>query len=301
MINLTNSDNTLSLGLNLQGGSISYFNFRNKNKKYDILRSEKKNKRNFNIIKTAGFPLTPFCNRINKNVFTYKNKKYYLKNNTKMGKYYLHGDGWLNKWKIINKNKNSIQLTYINKKSKNTPYNYISNQELILNKNSLKISLSVQNLDNCDLPFGLGFHPYFPKNKLTLLKAKSKHYWIEDKDYIPTKAKPTPKKLNFNNFNILPSTWTNNCFDNWDSSAKIVWPDKKLMLSINTSKNCKFFFLHVSSKKFEKSFKNDYFCFEPMTHLVNAHNYKHNHGLVNLSKNQKMKISISFKLETIND
>ena len=301
MIKISNYNNSLSLGVNPQGGSLSFLKFRDKNKIYDILRPESKNKKNINIIKTAGFPLTPFCNRVDKNAFTYKKNKYYLKNNTKLGKFYLHGDGWLNKWKIIKKSKNKVRLSYTNKHSKLTPYNYISNQDLILKKNSLRIDLSVKNIGNIDLPFGLGFHPYFPKNKFTLLKAKSKKYWIENNDYIPTKSRSLSTKLNFNNYNLLPSKWTNNCFDCWDSNAKIIWPDKKIILSINASDNCKFFFLHVSSKKFEKNFKNDYFCFEPMTHLVNAHNIKNKKGLINLSRNEIMKISILMKIQRTND
>ena len=99
--------------------------------------------------------------------------------------------------------------------------------------------------------------------------------------------------------NLLRITINFNCFNNWNSKAKIIWLDKKLMLEINSTKNCKYFFLHVSSKKFEKSFKNDYFCFEPMTHAVNAHNMKGKNGLVELKKNQTFKISTVFKINQL--
>tara|TARA_Y100001970_G_C14183275_1_gene831046 strand:+ start:971 stop:1879 length:909 start_codon:yes stop_codon:yes gene_type:complete len=301
MIKITNADKSLALGVNLQGGSISYFKIKNKfnKKKFNLLRPEKKIKGKFNIIKTAGFPLTPFCNRIDRNSFVYKGKKYFLKNNTDLGKYYLHGDGWLNKWKVKKFTKSSIQLFYKKNLSYDSPYSYLSNLQFILNQNSLKINLSVKNLNKVSLPFGLGFHPYFPKNEFTLLKAKSDTHWIENKDYIPKKIIKNIKKMNFNIANTLPNFWTNNCFNNWSSSAKIIWPDQKLMLNINSSKNCKFFFLHVSSKKFEKNFKNDYFCFEPMTHAVNAHNMKTKRGLINLDKNQLLEISINFKISQL--
>ena len=38
-----------------------------------------------------------------------------------------------------------------------------------------------------------------------------------------------------------------------------------------------------------------------MTHLVNAHNIKNKKGLVNLSRNEIMKISILMKIERTND
>ena len=301
MLKITNNNESLRLGVNLQGGSISYFNFKNKSnkKKIDLLRPEKKISKKFNIIKTSGFALTPFCNRVNKNSFEYKGKKYFLQNNTNLGKYYLHGDGWLNKWKIKKITKNSIKIFYKKNLSYDSPYSYLSNLQLILSKNSLKINLSVKNLNQISLPFGLGFHPYFPKNKFTLLKAKSDTHWKEDKNYIPNRIVKNSKKMNFNIPNVLPNSWTNNCFNNWNSKAKILWPDKKIMLNIDTSKNCKFFFLHVSSKKFEKNFKNDYFCFEPMTHAVNAHNMKEKRGLVKLEKNQLLKISINFQVNQL--
>ena len=298
MNEITNKNKSLSLGINLQGGSISYFKYKNKftKKTIDILRAEKKIKGKFNIIKTAGFPLTPFCNRINKNSFKYKEHKYNLTNNTNLGKYYLHGDGWLNKWQIKKNTKSVIQIFYQKNQSEDTPYSYLSNQQFSLNNNSLRIDLTVKNLNKIPLPFGLGFHPYLPKNELTLLQAKSNTYWIEDQNYIPKKKVANTEELNFNKPNILPSRWTNNCFNNWNGNAKILWPDKKLLLNIKSSKNCKFFFLHVSSKKFEKNFKNDYFCFEPMTHAVNAHNMDYKNGLVELEKNKSLKISILFQI-----
>jgi len=301
MIKITNSNKSLSLAINLQGGSVSYFKFKNKFYKegINLFRPENQISKKFNIIKTSCFPLTPFCNRVSKNKFEYKGKKYDFINNTNLGKYYLHGDGWLKKWKIKKITKTEIKIFLKKNLSDSSPYSYLSQEHFILNRNSLRIDLSVKNLNNIALPFGLGLHPYFPKNKFTLLKAMSKKHWLENKHYIPKKIIDNSKKMNFNEPNDLPSTWTNNCFNNWNSKAKIIWLDKKLMLEINSTKNCKYFFLHVSSKKFEKSFKNDYFCFEPMTHAVNAHNMKGKNGLVELKKNQTFKISTVFKINQL--
>ena len=302
MLFIKNKDNSLVLSANLNGGSISYFKFKDKylNKFINIFRAEKKN-RKFEITKTACFPLVPFCNRINKNKFIYKDKIYELKKNSKLGKYYLHGDGWLNKWKVNKKTKNSIEMQFLKKSSKNTPYEYLSKQKFILLKNKLKIYLTVKNLNDNPLPFGLGLHTYYPMNKLTRLQAKSDTYWLENKNFIPTKIINNSKKMNFNQLNSLPNNWVNNCFNNWNSKAIIYWPEKKMKLKITSSKNCKYFFIFISSNKFEKNFKNDYFSFEPMTHAVNAHNLKKQNGLIELKKNQILKSIYSFEINMLND
>ena len=301
MLLIKNNENTLLLSVNLNGGSISYFKFKNKylKKFVDVFRAEKKNIK-FEITKTACFPLIPFCNRINKNKFRHNGKIYNLKQNSKLGKYYLHGDGWLNNWKIIKKNKNLIEMNFIKKKSEYSPYEYLSRQKFILFKNKLKIYLSVKNLNDNPLPFGLGLHTYYPMNKLTKLQAQSKTYWLENKNFIPTKIINNSKKMNFDKLNSLPNKWVNNCFNNWNSKAEIYWPDKKMKLNIKSSNNCKYFFLFISNNKFEKNFKNDYFCFEPMTHAVNAHNLRKLNGLIELKKNEILQSSYSFKINTFN-
>ena len=299
---IKNDEKNLSLSVNLNGGSISYFKFKNKylNKFTDVFRSEKKNMK-FEITKTACFPLVPFCNRINKNKFLYKNRIYKFRNNSKLGKYYLHGDGWLNKWQILKKTNNSIEIQFLKKKNELSPYEYLSRQKFILFKNKLKIYLSVKNLNDNALPFGLGLHTYYPMNELTKLHAKSKTYWLENNNFIPTKIVNNSKKMNFNKPSSLPNKWINNCFNNWNGKAAIYWPEKKMMLKITSSNNCKYFFLFVSDNKFEKNFKKDYFSFEPMTHAVNAHNLKKKNGLIELKKNQILKSKYSFTINIHND
>jgi aldose 1-epimerase len=52
----------------------------------------------------------------------------------------------------------------------------------------LHASLTVINRAAIALPFGLGFHPWFPRTPTTMLRASATHVEQQDEEYLPTKV-----------------------------------------------------------------------------------------------------------------
>jgi aldose 1-epimerase len=254
-----------------------------------ILRSQSPVKRQAGPMESSCFPLVPFGNRVAENSFKFRDKRYELTANTAWDRHYLHGDGWISDWNILQHGTNAVELELVHV---GDIYNYTARQCVTVDENTLTISLSVRNDGYETMPFGLGFHPYFPLSKQTKLMAPATRYWTEKGDFLPGNQEAIPKDLDFNSPNSLPRRWINNGFEGWNGLAEIFWPERNLSLGIKSSENMSRYFLFHSSPEFEPDFAGDYFCFEPVTHSANAHNLPTPAGLVPLDPNCEMRSRI---------
>lgn len=282
---ITLSDDHITVRLTPKSGAIidAYY------KKIPFLRPQlAQNKKGFNVLDMAGFALIPFANRLKHNKFMYNRKKYDFKPNTTSDPYYLHGDAWLADWNIVSQQSNIIILEYIHKKNTLSPYEYRAKQNIYLKDNRLVINLNVTNLGDEPLPFGLGYHPYFPKTPQTKLCAKSQYMYKEKKNFLSGKIIAKPKNLNFYQFQPLPQHWVNNSFGGWNGLANIVWPEHHLQLDIATSSIFKYYHLFIPDKKFNSTYRDDYFCFEPISHASAAHHRPHFAGLKILNQGETL-------------
>lgn len=275
------------LRVSTQGGSIVDGHY----KDFPFLRPYKEKESNYDISKAASFPLVPFGNRVENNQFKFDGKNYQLKPNTSWDKHILHGEGWISDWHILNQNQERISMEFYCQDSPYSPYHYQAQQEISLDKDKVSLYLSVKNCSSQPMPFGLGYHPFFHLTKETLLKAKAQYYYTEKHDFLADQAQDIPQELDFSMHRSLPQYWVNNGFTNWDGKAQILWKDYHLGVNISTSNNLKHYFIFVSDTHFDSEYKQDFFCFEPMSHSANAHQ-KNPHELYTLNEGQELKITV---------
>jgi aldose 1-epimerase len=122
------------------------------------------------------------------------------------------------------------------------------------------------------MPFGLGWHPYFPMTSKTTLLAPARKFWTEVEGWLPGERTTIPEDLDFSSPRMLPHRWVNNGFEDWSGEALVTWPERATTLHLTADAIFKHAFVFVSDTAFDPSFKRDYFCFEPMSHLANGHN-----------------------------
>jgi aldose 1-epimerase len=218
------------------------------------------------------YPLVPFGNRVRDNRFRFNGKDYRLSPNTDWDKHYLHGEGWQADWRVAQQDASSVDLVFDQTADDRTPYGYAATQRFSLRGGALELTLSVANRGGDPLPFGLGWHPYFPMTPKTTLFAPARKYWTEVDGWLPGEATDIPVDVDFNKPRELPHRWVNNGFENWCGEAQIVWPERKARLLLTADQPFRHAFLFVSDSSFDPAFARDYFCFEPMTHLANGHN-----------------------------
>ncbi len=218
------------------------------------------------------YPLLPFGNRVTDNRFHFDGKAYGFQPNTGWDPHYLHGEGWQADWSVVEQDASSVLLSFEQPASEGTPYRYDATQRFALEDGALVLSLSVTNRGETALPFGLGWHPYFPMTPQTTLLAPSRKYWTEVEGWLPGEAIDIPEDVDFSMPRGLPHRWVNNGFEDWSGEARIDRPERGVRLSLTADPLFRHAFVFVSDVDFDPAFERDYFCFEPMSHLANGHN-----------------------------
>lgn len=241
------------------------------------------------------FPLVPFGNRVRDNGFEVDGTAYALVPNMPWDRHYLHGDGWTSEWAVAEHAATGIRLT-LRHRDGGTPYVYDAEQSFTLGGPTLTIALAVTNRGDAALPFGLGWHPYFPLTPKTTLTATSGSYWDEDERWLPTIEHPTGGDLDFRAGALLPRRWVNTAFEGWDGHAAICWPERDATIAIEADPLFGRSLVFVSDPAFDPGYAYDFFCFEPMSHSVDAHHATGGAGLRHLAPGQRLEGRVRFTL-----
>lgn len=246
-------------------------------------------------IDSACYPLVPFGNRIRDNRFTFADKAYTLIPNTDWDSHYLHGEGWRSAWRVTEQRQGHVELAHKHDGS-SLPYIYSALQQFTLDDDGATFGLSVTNRGEAPMPFGLGWHPYFPMTPQTTLQTRTGRMWTEDPGWLPGEPTALPDELDFAAPKQLPCHWVNNGFEDWSGQARIEWPERRLALRIQADPLFRSMFLFVSDTSFDPSYRRDFFALEPMSHLADGHNQPDLGGLAVLAPGEtlagKMRLSV---------
>jgi aldose 1-epimerase len=241
----------------------------------------------------ACFPLVPWSNRITGGGFEYGGTFYQIRAN-RMGEHYpIHGDGWLQPWQVAEHAENRIKLALESRHFDGNPYRYRSTETLTLLPNGLQIDLTVTHLGDKPLPYGLGLHPYFVRNGQTLFQAKAEGAFLSGDDPIPTSHTTTlPSSWDYNRPGPLAGPLIDNCFTGWDGKAVIQYPDRGIALTM-VMPDCNGYSLMYRPPGL------DYFCFEPITHPIDAFHMESQPGLAFLGKGDSLALRTRFLVEPL--
>lgn len=238
------------------------------------------------------FPLVPFSNRLRGNGFIFEGEIYRFTPNTAADPLYIHGDGWLSSWTIADVSQTGAVLT-LDHSGKDAPYSYRAEQHFSLESKALRIRLVVTNTGLRRMPFGLGLHPYLPLTPRTEIAFEATHLWEQDAAFLPTRRQPAIAEWNFSQIKALPHRWANMEFEGWLGDALVRWPETGSELRITTEPKLDRCMLFVSSSSFDPGYQDDWFCFEPMTHGVDAHR-RDDGGLTPLEPGETLAMEATF-------
>jgi aldose 1-epimerase len=226
--------------------------------------------------------LVPFSNRIAKGQFSYANEDYLIAANLPGDIYPIHGDGFQKPWQATLIADNVVELTLSN--GAIGPFAYHAVQRLTLLDNQLLMSLKVTNKGPAALPFGCGFHPWFPRDEHTQLEFAADGVWLNDDEHIPSEHEMISDEhfWNFKSVRNLPDDLINNGFTDWNRSAAIIQGPKFVSVRISASDNLSTALVYSPNKS------APFFCFEPVSHPTNAYNLPGLPGLQILEPEQSM-------------
>lgn len=213
---------------------------------------------------TASFPLVPWSGRIAGGGFSHAGRFHPLTANWPADPFPIHGDGWQRSWAADQRDGRSVRMVLDD--GGPPPWRYRAVLDYRLDAATLTMALEVEHRGEEPLPYGLGFHPWFPRTPGTRLHAAATHVWLEDERYLPTQqvALATRPGWDFSVARTLPPGWINNVFEGWGGAAEIAWPERRLGLRIEAATPLDRYLVYSPSAA------AGFFCFEPISHPVDA-------------------------------
>lgn len=227
--------------------------------------------------RNMGIPiLYPTPNRVSGDGFTFQGKKYKLI--YKDTPILMHGIAHHYNFQNIalEKKEDSVSIKGEFIIEKGTPsYEHFPFEskliiDIILVESSVYLKYQVINLGEKDLPFGIGFHPFFKKIDQVLLKINANQVYDCDANYYPNGELLPIKTLPYD-VSTLTDAETYN-FDhvftvikNFEKDAEIVYKSLNISLILSSSDEFGHIVLYTPIDK-------DYFCIENQTCSADCHN-----------------------------
>lgn len=239
------------------------------------------------------YVLVPWSNRISGSGFTFGGVFHSLTPNIADEPCPIHGNGWLSSWRVSHNDDCRVRLEH--EALGPGPYRYGATLDYTLETDAMTIRLEARNRASLALPFGLGFHPWLPRTPATRLLAEAESVWLEDARHLPVKRVPVRSRpdWDFSSSRSLPAGWINNAFTGWNGQATISWEDRDLAVDLEARPPLSTFILYSPSAD------APFFCFEPVSHVVDAHNLPPGpeaHGLVVLTPGTTLAAECRFRV-----
>ncbi|WP_407947556.1 aldose 1-epimerase [Paraburkholderia polaris] len=201
----------------------------------------------------------------------------------------VHRDGWLPAWQVEHASACYARLTL--DRTDDAPYAYRAAQTVVLDRTTLHIRLNIENTGHEPLPFGLGLHPFLPRDARTELVAPASGLWLPGNDRLPVRHVAAPPAWRFGVTYPLPDTLVNHAFSGWGGRTSVTWPTRRLSLSIEADTD--YYVLYAPPGE-------DYFSFEPVDHPIDAVNLPGGgsaHGMTVLAPGESLARRFTFTVE----
>ncbi|MCE8019397.1 aldose 1-epimerase [Halomonas sp. MCCC 1A11036] len=213
----------------------------------------------------AMYPLVPWSNRIGGGGFRWQGRHYPLAANLDGEPLPIHGDGWQRAWQVEEQGATWLRLGL--RSVHQPPFDYRAELTYRLTDDTLEVSLAVTHLGEAPAPYGLGLHPWFPRSAGVRLVAAAEGVWEVDADQLPTRWRQlsAAEAWNFSRGATLPDGRIDNLFTAWNGRAELSWPERGVTLEVRADTS--------RYLVFSPGEQADFFCFEPVSHDVDAHRF----------------------------
>ncbi|MDA3316348.1 aldose 1-epimerase [Aeromonas sp. PI_26] len=231
---------------------------------------------------SALFPMLPLANRVAGNRFELWGEACALPASELDPDFFLHGDGWLQRWQPVALTDSSVTLQL---NSQNGPFHYLAEIDYRLQGASLVARISLTHLGESPCLYGAGFHPFFWRDKQTRIRFLASGVWQEGADHLPINwSSRLAPHLDFRQW-ARPQGWLNHCYGGWRGQAELDHPARQQRLLV--SSECAFLMLYQPDEG------SGFVCLEPQSHAANAHHLAGHPGLRLLARGDRMSIGMT--------
>ena len=208
------------------GGAIARFVFGD----VDVLRPVSVEARAAgNVRGYACYPLVPYSNRIAKAELAWSGRVHRLARNFGDHPHSIHGVGWQRQWHIAAHERASALLAFdhvgAGADASAWPWTFRATQSFALSVEAgvatLAMRITIANAGTEAFPFGLGFHPFFPRSPSTELGFDADGVWETDGTQLPTAKTAIPDRWRFAPPRAVDPVALDNVFTGWRGAAML--------------------------------------------------------------------------------
>lgn len=271
------------------GGSLAYWDWRVGDVWQPLLRPWQATPPDAQCI-VASFPLLPWSNRIAGGGFEAEGRFHALRPNRVGSPLPIHGNGWMHAWDCAAESAQALTLVVASRHMHDFPFDYDAEQRFSLAGGEMCIHLSITHRGETRMPYGLGQHPFFVFPRGSSLRAKADGYWLDDAERLCRQhVNGLPAELDFSQSRAPGEGEINTVYTGWDGHMCLTRPDLPLAIEMSCLDTQGHFILFAPPGR-------DWLCFEPVTHVNNAHNLPGMPGLRWLAPGEAMSLTMRLRV-----
>ena len=107
------------------------------------------------------------------------------------------------------------------------------------------MTLSIRNIDTRAFPFGLGWHPFFPRDAATIVGFRAEAMWQVDDTRLPTMRGPIPDEARFDPPRASRRRRSTTCSRAGPERRAVEWPQANRRAVIEADRSCAFLVVYV--------------------------------------------------------
>jgi aldose 1-epimerase len=252
------------------GGALAAFRYRGR----DVMRPTPDDaRRERNVRRHACYPLVPYSNRIADARLSFGGTAYTLARNFGDHPHAIHGVGWQRPWTVVDRHEASIRLALEHRPHADAarawPWPFDAWQSIALVADgagaTLTLVLTIRNAGDEPFPFGLGWHPFFPRDDATVLGLSADGFWQTDATQLPTAHAAATGDRCFDPPRAIGSTALDNVYTGWNGEATLVDAAQRSKTTIRADRGCAFLVVYAPPSR-------GFVAIEPVTQMTDAFN-----------------------------
>jgi aldose 1-epimerase len=226
-----------------------------------------------NVRLTACYPLVPYSNRIAHAQLHHGHRDYQLARNFGDHPHAIHGVGWQRRWTVTARAADRVVLELTHAADDDTaraawpwPFRAIHAVALHAHDGStgLTATLTIESRADEPFPFGLGWHPFYPRDDATRLGFRAAKVWRNDATVLPIEHVAIPAEWSFATPRAVDVS-LDQVFTGWSGVATLEQPSLGYRATLRADRACDRLVVYVPPGR-------DYLAVEPVSHDTDAFN-----------------------------
>ncbi|MBS0455420.1 MAG: aldose 1-epimerase [Proteobacteria bacterium] len=209
------------------------------------------------------YPLIPYWGRIANAQLLQQGRQISLSPHPDAVPHTLHGTAHQCTWQVARQTESELDLLLDKAADSHWPWRYETQMSIVLQPDSLRVSLSLRNADRDSMPGGIGLHPYLNCAASSSLRFAARESWSMTQDFLALESLPVGPDQDFSRKRRIGDPGFTHCYGGWSGSLTL--QNETASLNVSASPTLDHLVLHRPADA-------PYICIEPVSHTADAFN-----------------------------